>query len=71
MVKNNSAQLFWPSEHRVPVARSHTDMVKFSSGEDATYRTVVTRMTKCVDLVRSNASGIRCPHLRTHPEWDC
>jgi hypothetical protein len=61
MVKNNSAQLFWPSEHRVPVARSHTDMVKFSSGEDATYRTVVIRMTKCVDLARSNASGIRCP----------
>jgi hypothetical protein len=61
MVKNNSAQLFWPFEHRVPVARNHTDMVKFSSGEDVTYQTVVTRMTKCVNLATSHASGIRCP----------
>jgi len=58
MVKNSSAQLFWPSEHRVPVGRNHTDMVKFSSGEDATYRTVVTRMTECVNNL-ATSRGIR------------
>jgi hypothetical protein len=58
MVKNNSAQLFWPSEYRIPVGRNHTDMVKFSSSEDATYRTVVTRMTECVNNL-STSRGIR------------
>jgi hypothetical protein len=58
MVKNNSAQLFWPFEHRVPVERSHTDMVKFPSGEDATYRTIVTRMTECVNNL-ATSRGIR------------
>jgi len=49
MAKSNRAQLFWPSEHRIPVQRNHTDMVIFNSGEDATYRTVVTHMTECVN----------------------
>jgi hypothetical protein len=54
MVKKSSAQLFWPSEHRVPVGRNHTDMVKFSSSEDATYRTVVTNMTECVNKLATS-----------------
>ena len=58
MVKNNSAQLFWPSEHRVPVESNHTDMVKFCSSEDATYRTVVSHMTECVNnLATSHGNG--------------
>jgi len=62
MVRNNSAQLFWPSEHRIPVGRNHTDMVKFFSSEDATYRTVVTRMTECVSNL-ATSRGIRWPLL--------
>jgi hypothetical protein len=58
MVKKNSAQLFWPSEHRVPVGRNHTDMVKFCSSEDATYQTVVTHMTECVSNL-ATSHGIR------------
>ena len=58
MVKNNSAQLFWPSEYRIPVGSNHTDMVKFSSSEDTTYRTVVTRMTECVNNL-ATSHGIR------------
>lgn len=69
MVKDNSAQLFWPSEHSVPVRRNHTDMVKFSSSEDATYRTVVTHMTKCVNnLTMSRANKQRTANTsRTLP----
>jgi hypothetical protein len=59
MVKNNSALLFWPSEHRVPVGCNHTDMVKFSSSEDATYQTIVTRMTECVNTILATSRGIR------------
>jgi len=59
MVKKNSAQLFWPSEHRVPVGRNHTDMVRFCSSEDATYRTVVTHMNECVNnLATSHANKL-------------
>jgi hypothetical protein len=57
-VAKTSAQLFWPSEHRIPVGRKHTEMVKFSSGEDATYRSVVTRMTECVNNL-ATSHGIR------------
>jgi hypothetical protein len=58
VVKNNSAQLFWPFEHRVPVERNHADMVKFSSSGDTTYRKVVTRMTECVNNL-ATSRGIR------------
>ena len=58
MVKNNSAQLCWPSEHRVPVDRNHTDMVKFCSSEDATYRTVVTHMAGYVNNL-ATSRGMR------------
>jgi hypothetical protein len=59
MVKKNSAQLGWPSEHRVPVERSHNDMVRFPSSEDATYRTIVTRMTECVNTILATSRGMR------------
>jgi hypothetical protein len=59
MVKNHSAQLFWPYEHRVPVGRNHTDMVRFSSSEDGTYQTIVTRMTECVNTILATSRGIR------------
>jgi hypothetical protein len=48
MVKKDSAQLFWPSEHRIPVRNDHTDMVKFASQVDDVYQTVVTHMDECV-----------------------
>jgi len=66
MVKKNSAQLFWPSEHRIPVGRNHTDMVKFCSSDDATYQTVVTQMTKCVNNL-AMSHGMRRPILGPSP----
>jgi len=48
MVKTFSAQLFLPREHRLPIERNHTDMVKFSSVVDTTYQTVVHHMEKCI-----------------------
>jgi hypothetical protein len=49
MVKRNSAQLFWQFEHRIPVGKNHTNIVKFAASVDNTYQTVVTHMTKCVN----------------------
>jgi len=48
MVKTFSAQLFLPREHRLPIERNHTDMVKFPSAVDTTYETVVHHMEKCI-----------------------
>jgi len=57
MVKRNSAQLFWQFEHRIPVGKNHTNIVKFAASVDNTYQTVVTHMTKCVnDIV--TAAGV-------------
>ncbi|KAF8246653.1 hypothetical protein K440DRAFT_683829 [Wilcoxina mikolae CBS 423.85] len=51
MVKRNSAQLFWQFEHRIPVAKNHTNIVKFAAMMDNTYQTVVTHMVKCVNTI--------------------
>jgi hypothetical protein len=48
MVKRNSAQLYLPNEHRIPVSRNHLDMIKFSLKVDQTYETVITHMRRCV-----------------------
>ncbi|KAF8535735.1 hypothetical protein BDD12DRAFT_326423 [Trichophaea hybrida] len=48
MVQRFSAQLFIPSERRIPVRKNHTDMVKFAAPVDATYRTVVRHMKDCI-----------------------
>ncbi|KAA8911998.1 hypothetical protein FN846DRAFT_358793 [Sphaerosporella brunnea] len=49
MVKKNSAQLFWPSEHRIPVPSDNIGMVKFGSRDDNTYQTVLTHMIRWKD----------------------
>lgn len=49
MVKRFSAQLSLPIEERVPVEANHTNMVKFNSAQDRTYRTVVRYLNKWVD----------------------
>ncbi|KAF8253372.1 hypothetical protein K440DRAFT_679363 [Wilcoxina mikolae CBS 423.85] len=48
MVKRNSAQLFLPNEHRIPVEHNHTDMVKFIASTDSTYQTVLCHIKDCV-----------------------
>ncbi|KAF8241753.1 hypothetical protein K440DRAFT_677005 [Wilcoxina mikolae CBS 423.85] len=61
MVKKISAQLCLPNEHRVPVPHNHTNMVKFLSPSDGTYRTVITWIKECLDNIveaRSEVSGI-------------
>ncbi|RPB06396.1 hypothetical protein P167DRAFT_514553, partial [Morchella conica CCBAS932] len=52
MVNKNSAMLFWPFEHRIPVDCNHRDIVKFSAGVDSTYRSVVNYMTRWVDSLQ-------------------
>jgi hypothetical protein len=51
MVKRFSAQLSLPIEERVPVEANHTNMVKFASAQDPTYRTVVRYLKEWVDSV--------------------
>lgn len=51
MVKRFSAQLYIPTEHRIPVEENHLDMVKFASTEDPTYRTVVRYLQEWVDSI--------------------
>jgi hypothetical protein len=54
MVKKVSSLLRLPNERRIPVARNHTDIVKFHDQSDPTYRTVVAHIQKCIDAtVRS------------------
>jgi len=48
MVQRFSAQLYLPSEHRIPVGKNHTDIVKFASQVDTTYQTVVNYMKDCI-----------------------
>ncbi|KAF8542128.1 hypothetical protein BDD12DRAFT_428180 [Trichophaea hybrida] len=56
MVKKNSAQLFWPWEHRIPVSSDHTEIVKFSHREDTTYQDVVTHMIKWKESIGKKSS---------------
>jgi len=49
MVKRLSAQLYIPTEQRVPVEQIHTNMVKFASAEDPTYLTVVRYLKGWID----------------------
>jgi len=49
MVKRLSAQLYIPTEQRVPVEQTHTNMVKFASAEDPTYLTVVRYLKGWID----------------------
>jgi len=51
MVNRFSAQLYIPTEQRVPVEENHTNMIKFASAEDRTYRTVVRYLKEWVDSI--------------------
>jgi hypothetical protein len=57
MVKRFSAQLYIPTEHRVPVHKDHTNMVKFASATDPTYQTVVRHLHEWVNTI-AESSGI-------------
>ncbi|KAF8535039.1 hypothetical protein BDD12DRAFT_754194, partial [Trichophaea hybrida] len=59
MVNRFSAQLFIPSEQRVPVEENHTNMVKFASAEDRTYRTVVRYLKEWVDSITKSYGILR------------
>ena len=51
MVKKVSAQLYMPGEHRIPVERNHTELVKFPTRVDSTYQTVVFYMKQCLEEI--------------------
>lgn len=51
MVARFSALLYLPPEDRVPVNKSHSDMVKFASAEDPTYRTVLRYLKEWVESI--------------------
>ena len=57
MVSRSSAQLWLPSEHRLPANRNHTDIVKFASPVDGMYQTVVKYMTEFIGMWRIRSSG--------------
>jgi hypothetical protein len=48
MVERFSAALYLPCEYRLPVGKSHTDMVKFASEVDTTFQTVVKHIRECI-----------------------
>jgi hypothetical protein len=57
MVKRFSAQLYIPIEQRIPVAKNHTNMVKFASAEDETYQTVARYLTEWMkSITESNGT---------------
>ncbi|KAF8253337.1 hypothetical protein K440DRAFT_534211, partial [Wilcoxina mikolae CBS 423.85] len=58
MVDSFSALLYLPNEYRIPVGQNHTDMVKFMSPTDETYRTVVTHMKETLEMIH-----------QTHSKW--
>lgn len=41
MVPRFSAQLYLPFEIRLPIAKTHSDLVKFASRADPNYQTVI------------------------------
>jgi len=48
MVQRFSAQLYLPDGFQIPVNKNHTDMVKFDSPVDPTYKTVVKHLKGCL-----------------------
>jgi len=48
MVQRFSAQLYLPDGFQIPVNKNHTDMVKFDSPVDPTYKTVVKHLKECL-----------------------
>ena len=48
MVRPLSAQLYLPSEQRIPVKKNHSDIVKFATRVDVTYQTVVKHLRECI-----------------------
>lgn len=53
MVQEFSALLHLRHERQIPLSRNHTEMVKFGSGADKDYRTVVTHVSSCIrEIVR-------------------
>ncbi|KAF8535741.1 hypothetical protein BDD12DRAFT_891916 [Trichophaea hybrida] len=73
MVSRFSAQLYIPTEKRVPVEENHSNMVKFASAEDRTYRTVVRYVKGWVDsIIESYAVAIKIENLQKSQEYiDC
>jgi hypothetical protein len=51
MVSRFSAQLYIPTEQRIPVEENHTNMVKFASAENQTYQTVARYLNEWVESI--------------------
>ncbi|KAF8538250.1 hypothetical protein BDD12DRAFT_928675 [Trichophaea hybrida] len=55
MVKKISAQLYMQDEHRIPVERNHTELVKFPTRVDSTYQTVVYYLKECLEEISGDS----------------
>ncbi|KAF8533001.1 hypothetical protein BDD12DRAFT_785076, partial [Trichophaea hybrida] len=55
MVKKISAQLYMQDEHRIPVERNHTELVKFPTRVDPTYQTVVYYLKQCLEEISGDS----------------
>jgi hypothetical protein len=58
VVRKNAALLFLHGEHRIPVGKNHSDMVRFPSRVDTTYQTVVNHLGNCVDKIGKYDSSV-------------
>lgn len=47
-MKGFSALTFLQCEHRIPVNKKHTEIVKFATPVDQTYQTAVTHLNECI-----------------------
>ncbi|KAH0608276.1 uncharacterized protein H6S33_002328 [Morchella sextelata] len=53
MVTRVSAQMGFPNEFRIPIGRSHTEMVKFPSKIDPAYRSLVSHVVTFLHEIKS------------------
>ncbi|KAI5778634.1 hypothetical protein EDC01DRAFT_340142 [Geopyxis carbonaria] len=67
MVDHFSAQLFIPSESRIPVAgANHTNIVKFASDSDHTFITVVNEVSNCIRECARENTKLKSYHKRLY-----
>lgn len=50
-----SSLLFWPDEEEHGVHKDHSNMVKFSTQQDDTYKTVVRVLHECLEKITGEA----------------
>jgi hypothetical protein len=48
-----AAQLFVPNEDRFPTPKNHSDLVKFPTRADETYKTVITNLSRHIENIKA------------------